>query len=177
MQYMAKAKRNAIKFIATKVKGLTYASNYWKSAWVPREHGILLAICIFNIEKFIFCVLLSLHSPSVSLSPSPGAIIFGSDQEVRQVMRAVRRANATGAFSWIGSDGWSARNLVSDDYEPEASSSSATSNSFTHTHTHTDTYIRIPVEIMSLNVRKSVINELCVELLMCHAHSSEGGLA
>ncbi|XP_032292728.2 metabotropic glutamate receptor 2 isoform X2 [Drosophila virilis] len=48
-----------------------------------------------------------------------GAIIFGSDQEVRQVMRAVRRANATGAFSWIGSDGWSARNLVSDDYEPE----------------------------------------------------------
>lgn len=51
-----------------------------------------------------------------------GAIIFGSDQEVRQVMRAVRRANATGAFSWIGSDGWSARNLVSDDYEPEASS-------------------------------------------------------
>ncbi|XP_043071385.1 metabotropic glutamate receptor 2 [Drosophila grimshawi] len=48
-----------------------------------------------------------------------GAIIFGSDQEVRQVMRAVRRSNATGAFSWIGSDGWSARNLVSDDYEPE----------------------------------------------------------
>ncbi|XP_033246884.1 metabotropic glutamate receptor 2 isoform X1 [Drosophila miranda] len=48
-----------------------------------------------------------------------GAIIFGSDQEVRQVMRAVRRANATGSFSWIGSDGWSARNLVSDDYEPE----------------------------------------------------------
>ncbi|EDX15484.1 GD15273 [Drosophila simulans] len=34
-------------------------------------------------------------------------------------MRAVRRANATGSFSWIGSDGWSARNLVSDDYEPE----------------------------------------------------------
>ncbi|XP_030388138.1 metabotropic glutamate receptor 2 [Scaptodrosophila lebanonensis] len=48
-----------------------------------------------------------------------GAIIFGSDQEVREVMRAVRRANATGAFSWIGSDGWSARNLVSDGNEPE----------------------------------------------------------
>nr|CAH7761039.1 unnamed protein product [Callosobruchus chinensis] len=29
-------------------------------------------------------------------------------------MRAVRRLNATGAFSWIGSDGWSARTLVSD---------------------------------------------------------------
>lgn len=48
-----------------------------------------------------------------------GAIIFGSDQEVREVMRAVRRNNATGAFSWIGSDGWSARNLVSEGNEPE----------------------------------------------------------
>lgn len=48
-----------------------------------------------------------------------GAIIFGSDQEVREVMRAVRRNNATGVFSWIGSDGWSARNLVSDGNEPE----------------------------------------------------------
>jgi len=34
-------------------------------------------------------------------------------------MRAVRRNNATGAFSWIGSDGWSARNLVSDGNEAE----------------------------------------------------------
>lgn len=34
-------------------------------------------------------------------------------------MRAVRRNNATGMFSWIGSDGWSARNLVSDGNEPE----------------------------------------------------------
>lgn len=88
---------------------------------------------------------------SLSHSVTPGAIIFGSDQEVRQVMRAVRRSNATGAFSWIGSDGWSARNLVSDDYEPEASSS-ATSNTYTHTYTYK--CIRIPVEIMSLNVRK-----------------------
>lgn len=46
-------------------------------------------------------------------------IIFGSDQEVAEVMRAVRRSNATGAFSWIGSDGWSARSLVSDGSEPE----------------------------------------------------------
>ncbi|XP_035210832.1 metabotropic glutamate receptor 4-like, partial [Stegodyphus dumicola] len=41
-----------------------------------------------------------------------GVIIFGSDQEVAGVMRAVRRNNATGIFSWIGSDGWSARALV-----------------------------------------------------------------
>ncbi|RLU15238.1 hypothetical protein DMN91_012232 [Ooceraea biroi] len=40
-------------------------------------------------------------------------------KEVAGVMRAVRRCNATGAFSWIGSDGWSARGLVSNDNEPE----------------------------------------------------------
>lgn len=34
-------------------------------------------------------------------------------------MRAVRRNNATGSFSWIGSDGWSARSLVSDGNEAE----------------------------------------------------------
>ncbi|KAG8320178.1 hypothetical protein J6590_075320 [Homalodisca vitripennis] len=28
------------------------------------------------------------------------------------LMRVVRRCNATGNFSWIGSDGWSARSLV-----------------------------------------------------------------
>ncbi|KZC14082.1 Metabotropic glutamate receptor [Dufourea novaeangliae] len=48
-----------------------------------------------------------------------GCIIFGSDQEVAGVMRAVRRCNATGSFSWIGSDGWSARGLVSNGNEPE----------------------------------------------------------
>ncbi|XP_043269518.1 metabotropic glutamate receptor 2-like isoform X2 [Venturia canescens] len=48
-----------------------------------------------------------------------GCIIFASDQEVAGVMRAVRRCNATGAFSWIGSDGWSARSLVSDGNERE----------------------------------------------------------
>ena len=41
-------------------------------------------------------------------------IIFGSDQEVAGLMRAVKRMNATGKFNWIGSDGWSARALVSD---------------------------------------------------------------
>ncbi|XP_025836256.1 metabotropic glutamate receptor-like [Agrilus planipennis] len=48
-----------------------------------------------------------------------GTIIFGSDQEVAGVMRAVKRNNATGSFSWIGSDGWSARSLVSDGNEAE----------------------------------------------------------
>ncbi|GBM78137.1 Metabotropic glutamate receptor [Araneus ventricosus] len=48
-----------------------------------------------------------------------GVIIFGSDQEVAGVMRAVRRSNCTGTFSWIGSDGWSARSLVFDGNEEQ----------------------------------------------------------
>ncbi|CAH0772914.1 unnamed protein product [Bemisia tabaci] len=46
-------------------------------------------------------------------------IIFGSDQEVAGVMKAVRRLNVTGWFSWVGSDGWSARALVSNGNEKE----------------------------------------------------------
>lgn len=45
-------------------------------------------------------------------SLSKGVIVFGSDQEVALLMRAVGRNNATGQFYWIGSDGWSARSLV-----------------------------------------------------------------
>ena len=45
---------------------------------------------------------------------SIGVIVFGSDQEVAELMKAVKRLNATGHFNWIGSDGWSARALVSD---------------------------------------------------------------
>ncbi|KAF8781700.1 Metabotropic glutamate receptor like protein [Argiope bruennichi] len=48
-----------------------------------------------------------------------GVIIFGSDQEVAGVMRAIRRNNCTGLFSWIGSDGWSARSLVFDGHESQ----------------------------------------------------------
>lgn len=48
-----------------------------------------------------------------------GVIVFGSDQEVLSLMQAVRRNNATGNFSWIGSDGWSARDMVSDTNEAE----------------------------------------------------------
>ncbi|ODN00905.1 Metabotropic glutamate receptor 8 [Orchesella cincta] len=48
-----------------------------------------------------------------------GVIIYGSDQEVKELMRAVRKRNETGSFAWIGSDGWSARTLVSDGNEKE----------------------------------------------------------
>lgn len=46
-----------------------------------------------------------------------GVIVFGSDQEVAGVMAAVGRMRATDAFGWVGSDGWSARALVSDGNE------------------------------------------------------------
>ena len=40
--------------------------------------------------------------------------MFGSDQEVAELMKAVKRQNATGQFFWIGSDGWAGRALVYD---------------------------------------------------------------
>ena len=43
-----------------------------------------------------------------------GVIVYGSDQEVAELMKAVGRNNGTGMFTWIGSDGWSARTLVSE---------------------------------------------------------------
>lgn len=47
-------------------------------------------------------------------------IIFGSDQEVGELMMAIRRRNATGWFSWIGSDGWGGRGLAYQGKETEA---------------------------------------------------------
>ena len=44
--------------------------------------------------------------------------MYGSDQEVAELMRAVSRKKATGIFTWIGSDGWSARSLVSHGKKP-----------------------------------------------------------
>lgn len=41
-----------------------------------------------------------------------GVIIYGSDQEVRGFMNAIRAERMTGVFTFIGSDGWSAREEV-----------------------------------------------------------------
>ena len=49
----------------------------------------------------------------------PGVIVFGSDQEVGGLMRATDRANMSGHFTWIGSDGWGGRTLVSDGNEAQ----------------------------------------------------------
>ena len=45
--------------------------------------------------------------------------MFASDQEVGELMRAVDRHNMTGWFTWIGSDGWGGRVLVSNGNEPQ----------------------------------------------------------
>ena len=48
-----------------------------------------------------------------------GVIVFGSDQEVGELMRATERNNMTGYFTWIGSDGWGGRALVSNGNEAQ----------------------------------------------------------
>ena len=48
-----------------------------------------------------------------------GVIVFGSDQEVGELMRAVERNNMTGYFTWIGSDGWGGRTIVSQGNEAQ----------------------------------------------------------
>ncbi|XP_062575063.1 metabotropic glutamate receptor 3-like [Saccostrea cucullata] len=52
-------------------------------------------------------------------SNARGVIVFGSDQEVGELMQAVRRKNASRWFSWIGSDGWGGRSLAVDGNEIE----------------------------------------------------------
>lgn len=54
---------------------------------------------------------------SLTVCLAAGVIVFGSDQEVAGVMAAVGRLRATDAFGWVGSDGWSARALVSEGNE------------------------------------------------------------
>ena len=45
--------------------------------------------------------------------------MFASDQEVRELMKAVERANVSGYFTWIGSDGWGGRTIVSNGKEKQ----------------------------------------------------------
>ncbi|XP_063708761.1 metabotropic glutamate receptor 2 [Culicoides brevitarsis] len=102
-------------------------SNYGIKAFEELE--VLLSkrgICIAVKEKLVKdsgvaedLVYDSIVSKLLTKTRARGCIIFGSDQEVAMLMRAVRRANASRTFSWIGSDGWSARNLVSDGNELE----------------------------------------------------------
>lgn len=85
-----------------------------------RENSISLTS--WNSSLFKYCPLYqTCHAATFKpeISDLPGCIIFGSDQEVAELMKAVRRRNASGSFSWIGSDGWSARSLVSDGNEAE----------------------------------------------------------
>ena len=51
-----------------------------------------------------------------------GVIVFGSDQEVGELMRATERNNMAGYFTWIGSDGWGGRVLVSNGNEAQVPS-------------------------------------------------------
>ncbi|CAG2111031.1 unnamed protein product, partial [Medioppia subpectinata] len=68
---------------------------------LTKDSGIGLESAYDNIVKKL-----------VSKQNARGVIVFGSDQEVALLMKAIKRNNATGLFTWIGSDGWSARSLV-----------------------------------------------------------------
>ncbi len=46
-------------------------------------------------------------------------ILIGLLQEVGELMRATERNNMTGHFTWIGSDGWGGRVLVSNGNEAQ----------------------------------------------------------
>ncbi|XP_068207729.1 metabotropic glutamate receptor 2-like isoform X1 [Palaemon carinicauda] len=126
--YQVKAMVEIVKLLNWSYISIIYEeSNYGIKAFEELE-GLLAInnICIAVKEKLVkdsgvaeevaydFIVKKLLQKQSAR-----GVIIFGSDQEVAGVMRAVRRNNATGSFSWIGSDGWSARSLVSSGNEPE----------------------------------------------------------
>ncbi|CAB0028906.1 unnamed protein product [Trichogramma brassicae] len=126
--YQVKAMVEIIKQMNwTYVSVIYEESNYGVKAFEELES--LLAkndICIAVKEKLVKdsgvadeSVYDSIVQKLLTKRRARGCIIYGSDQEVAGLMRAVRRCNATGAFSWIGSDGWSARGLVSDGNEPE----------------------------------------------------------
>lgn len=70
-----------------------------------RSRNIYSIVVLNSICFFFYC--------SVII----GVIVFGSDQEVKGLMEGVKRNNATSIFQWIGSDGWSARSLVTDGNE------------------------------------------------------------
>lgn len=69
------------------------------------------------MDQFVINLMCVFSSPVLPLSA--GVIVFGSDQEVGELMRAIDRANMSGYFTWIGSDGWGGRTLVSDGNEAQ----------------------------------------------------------
>ncbi|XP_045475410.1 metabotropic glutamate receptor 2-like isoform X2 [Harmonia axyridis] len=124
--YQVKAMVDIIRLLKWSYVSILYEeSNYGIKAFEELED--LLAeynICIAIKEKLVKdsgvadeSAYDSIVSKLLTKPRARGCIIFGSDQEVAGVMRAVRRSNATKSFSWIGSDGWSARSLVSDGNE------------------------------------------------------------
>ncbi|XP_034475768.1 metabotropic glutamate receptor 2 [Drosophila innubila] len=153
--YQVKAMVEIVKTMGWTYVSIIYEeSNYGIKAFEELE--VLLGrhnICIANKEKLVkdsgVAEDIAYDNIVQKLLTKPlarGAIIFGSDQEVRQVMRAVRRLNATGAFSWIGSDGWSARNLVSDDYEPEVEGTLSVQPQANPVHGFEEYFLNLTVE-------------------------------
>lgn len=75
-----------------------------------------------------------------------GVIVFGSDQEVAGVMAAVTRADAAGALGWVGSDGWSARALVSAGHEAAVEGTISVQPQANPVRGFTDYFLNLTVE-------------------------------
>lgn len=82
---------------------------------LAKHHNICIAVreklpkdsAVANIDEYKKIV-----RNLLSKSKAKGVVVYGSDQEVRGLMQAVQLEKATHKFTWIGSDGWSARELV-----------------------------------------------------------------
>lgn len=72
--------------------------------------------------------------------------MFGSDQEVAGVMEAVTRRGATDTFGWVGSDGWSARALVSEGRERAVEGTISVQPQANPVHGFTDYFLNLTVE-------------------------------
>ncbi|GIY57906.1 metabotropic glutamate receptor 1 [Caerostris darwini] len=104
---------------------LLLAGNYGGSgmdAFVKLAHeaGICIAASdslLSHADDFVFDQVIR------NLQKYPNArvvVCFCEGMTVRGLLKAVRRLNATGEFLLIGSDGWSDRNDVTEEYEKEA---------------------------------------------------------
>ncbi|KAI1890339.1 hypothetical protein AGOR_G00152720 [Albula goreensis] len=67
-----------------------------QSLKIPHDHKQA------DFDKIIRLLLDTLHARAV--------IIFASDEDIRGVLNATKRANRVGHFLWIGSDSWGAKN-------------------------------------------------------------------
>ncbi|XP_040572263.1 metabotropic glutamate receptor [Lepeophtheirus salmonis] len=153
--YQTLAMAKIIKKLGWKYMSIVYEeSNYGIKAFEELNHllpaqGVCLAVKLKLTKdsgvadsKFYDDIVKELQMKS----KAKGVIVFGSDQEVAELMKAVKRNNATGQFSWIGSDGWSARALVFEGHEAEVEGTISVQPQANPVHGFEDYFLNLTVE-------------------------------